>query len=70
MPTVRLGGAAIDGLRRLAAQAGVPYGEFVRVTLEARVHGLRHVQSVAAQQIELIAGAGVATDAASDTPLQ
>lgn len=47
-----------DGLRRLAADAGVPLSEFVRVLLETRVHGAEHVAIVAGDRIRRIAGIG------------
>lgn len=62
MPTVRLGDETVDGLRQLAAGEGMPYAEFVRTVLEARVHGLDHAVSVAAARIRRVAGDGVETD--------
>lgn len=62
MPTVRLGDATVDGLRRLASNEGVPFGEFVRITLESRVHGPGLVESVAVARIRRVAGVDVGTD--------
>lgn len=63
MPTVRLGADTIDRLRGLATAEGIGYGEFVRSMLEARVHGLGHVESVAVARIRRVSGMDTTTDA-------
>lgn len=63
MPTVRLGDATIEGLRKLATAEGIGYGELVRSMLEARVHGLEHVESVAVARIRRVSGIDTTADA-------
>ena len=61
LPNVRIAEPTLAGLRRLAAEAGVPFSEFVRVYLETRVHGTEHVAIVAGDRVRRIAGIGPTT---------
>ncbi len=58
MPNVSIAEPTLAGLRKLAAEAGVPFSEFVRTYLEARVHGTEHVAMVAGDRVRRIAGMG------------
>ena len=58
MPNVSIAEPTLAGLRRLAAEAGVPFSEFVRVYLETRVHGAEHVSMVASDRVRRIADIG------------
>ena len=58
MPNVQLAEPTLAGLRRMAAEAGTPFSEFVRTLLETRVHGTEHVAILAGERIRRIAGTG------------
>jgi len=60
LPTLRVGAATADGLRRLAAAEGMPLAEFVRTLLDARVFGAAHVESLAVDRIRRVVGTGAA----------
>ena len=60
MPNVSIAEPTLAGLRKLAAEARIPFSEFVRVYLETRVHGTEHVAIVAGDRIRAIAGVGPA----------
>lgn len=60
LPHVRVSDPTRDALQKLAAEAGVPVSEFVRVMVEERVHG-GHVARVAAARQARIVGIGTAS---------
>ena len=53
---LRLSEPTDQRLREIAASEGVPVGEFLRVLVEVRVHGVEHAQRIAAAQIRRVAG--------------
>ena len=49
-------------LEARAAQAGMPYSEYVRIVLEAHAHGSEHVARVAADRIRAVVAMGSEMD--------
>ncbi len=62
MPKVGLTEPTLDLLRAKAASTGMPFSEYVRLVLEAHVHGPEHVARVAAERVRMVLGTGVGMD--------
>lgn len=58
MPKVNLCEDTLDGIRARATRAGMPFSEYVRLVLEAHVHGPDHAAKVAALRIGAVLGTG------------
>lgn len=58
MPKVGLPECTLEALRAKSNAAGMPFSEYVRLVLEAHVHGSDHAQKVAADRVRRVLGIG------------
>lgn len=56
IPTFKVAEETYEGLRKLAAQAGMSIPEFVRRLIELRVHGASMIESLERQRNAVVLG--------------